>query len=912
MARPTLILSADKQPTAASGTGWSDTSAGGSLLNCLTIGFSAFEAGIGTIGTATGPLDVDMATFTPAADEIIYGLRLRIRNWCIFTSLVASRLQSVPIKVLLTLGGGITTTLFLTAKRLEPSLPPYPNLPPSPSSPAEDLDFDIYTADLPRTAWDLSSFNIKFYLNTQVSGFPPNEGYTLYVGPITYNAYTFIPPSWTPEFSAPFHNRELHGVNQNPRIYFNQGGHYAPGIYVPLYPAGVVTAEPPPDAFRVRQWSAGVQPMQPITKDYGIIRPVRDDGGILVPKLELTNNDGTTPNSNFVGVSPGWLIPISGQYYWEDWDVKTAKNYGVRPQPPTLSISAGTDLNNITVLCHDNLLSQLWTTIVGSVQTSALGPQNPILGADTTITWVAAPANIRTDLVPQLTRQTTSGAISFETPKVPVKFSAAHAASCFFKTSAATTTQLNIRWYQADGTFISSSTVDSDNQTAFTLMQGQATAPANAVWAAVELLTGSVAAGTTLEVHSLFLGRYNGSTIPQHATGGMVWGNIAAEMGSDAGGPFGSLAAGYSYVDEHSPGGTLTQVTTAPRTGTYHLQFITVGTCTLALFSPKCFLPEDFPAGLKISARAYIRSVTTQGLASLGLRFLDVDGQTISDHWGTQALTSTSTYAAYKISNITVPQGAVTYEFLIGLPTGGAITYYIDDISAFYASALPNDGVNCPVNPTTYYPEAGHLGFMVLERQASGPSDWVQIAVQQVDPSVDWVFTDYFKSEGQTVRYRARVYGLQSAQFIEGQLSSVASQTLSIPSATFGWTLWDPTVNYGPVRIDLNADDGSLSVNLMSDQAAFTPVGRTRRVFTKDVQKGQTFALTIDNVSSDVQTFLVQFHKDRRPLILQRRDTAECWYVMLVGDMTVQVQNTSPLRYIVQVKAEEVEVPPIW
>jgi hypothetical protein len=162
-----------------------------------------------------------------------------------------------------------------------------------------------------------------------------------------------------------------------------------------------------------------------------------------------------------------------------------------------------------------------------------------------------------------------------------------------------------------------------------------------------------------------------------------------------------------------------------------------------------------------------------------------------------------------------------------------------------------------------------------------------------------------------TFKYRARVLGLMDGLLHEGQYTSEISLSTSSPGLQ--WTLWDPSDDAnGPLRFDINGDDGSLGFNLQASLAMYAPIGRNRRVLTRDTSKGRQFAFQVELLSAADFALWEIYHVNRDVLILTRTSTGECWSVVISSDMQVLMQNTTPIRYIINVTLEQVDEPPVW
>jgi len=889
---------------------WKDSASALTPTQILS-GSSATEYVFGTkITGAAGPLTLAMSTFTPSASEYVYGLMIQFRAFCSVTipaqewTRIAVPYLSVPIR--LTTTGGVRN-FSIPARNVQGEIgfDVAPLEEPLPTSTLGDTRaFFLYNFDTQIPRWNLAGTN---QLEIFVPPVPPLVDdvevvfrevviYPLVFTPTTYVAYFSPPPHiWDP--TTP-------GVSLS-----SIGGMAKPSVGSTFFQSS--NPSDVPDVVRVVYSDAALAPQEAIIEDFGLIVPRPDDKGLVVPRVDFVNPDSATKPTGYIHMSSGWLSPAMGDYYWSNWSTIKAEQTATRPVVPVLTAVINGDQVDFTGHSCDNLLPALASGVQGTVDVAQIAVGPAVTATVNTLSFTAPyDGTQRTGQVIRVTRNTSIGDITLSWAAVPVQASKVYAATCFFRTSVAATVNFNISWYTSGTAFISTSTVaTSAGSTSRVQLSGTVTTPGTAAYAIVQIVVVAAGIATTFDVDSISFNRYNGASIPAFNAGGYIWGNAANFLGSEK--PLTFTGALHKIESDNPTVGTVTEVTTAPRIGTHHLQYVSTGSSTLVLPAHKFYLPEALPTTI-CSARAWVRSVTTAGRCTLGLRFMDSTGATIHDKWGTvSAMTSTSTYASFKCEGVTIPDGAVAVAFLLGLPTNSAITYYIDSICLQFKSTLTNDGLNTDGYGSNVYPLQGCVSYLVIERQLANSTTWTPILIKQVSPNSDVALSDYVVPEGMTFKYRARVLGLMDGLLHEGQYTSEISLSTSSPGLQ--WTLWDPSDDAnGPLRFDINGDDGSLGFNLQASLAMYAPIGRNRRVLTRDTSKGRQFAFQVELLSAADFALWEIYHVNRDVLILTRTSTGECWSVVISSDMQVLMQNTTPIRYIINVTLEQVDEPPVW
>jgi hypothetical protein len=905
MAKPVTSRSLTLLPTATvANNGW--TASSGILQNIV--------AGTETPGryvySQYGISDTLIFTYgiyTPAGNEHIYGLLVELRGVCCTLGYTLDKFKHlypyVDFQLKITCAQGTKNFTVPMRDIVDVVYPGFSAVvhgaAPESTELGDDRHVFIYAFDKKIREWDLSSVQVTLY--TPIKPQLASSMIGIVKSIKLYGLY-FIPPSYTAEAQLPPHVWDASGLPSSV-----PGGYSKPAVSVSFFDPATKTDIP--DVVRVIHTDRALAPQGTLIQDFGIITPRPSDNGIIVPKVDLVNPDTPARPTGYIHTKCGWLVPATGEYYWTNWSSFHGRAIATRPVAPVLTTVINGDQVDMTGFSCDNLLSPWYTGFRADIIPDPNTHEHPNVIANNTL--VSQPAydtvNQRGDWCFRVTRITSIGAIELLSTLVPVQVGKTYAASCFFRTSVGSSTTLNIQWLNAAGGVISTSVVDTDNQTVRTLMQGTAVAPALAVSAQIRVIVASIAIGATLDVDSISLSRYNGASIPQYNTGGHIWGNAATRLGSEKA----MQGNTHFWMEEETPNiGTVTDVTTAPRTGTHHIQYVTSGSSTLVLPLHRHYLPEAIPPGVVVSARAWVRPTTLAHQCTLGLRFVDTEGDLISEFWGPNAATVVGVYTKFMAEGAVVPVGTAAIFLLVGLPENVAQTFYIDDIGVFYTPTCPADTQDAG-GYVIEAPHAGCLGFYVIERQLANDTTWTPISIQQVNPLVDVAFTDYLVPEGMTFRYRARVLGTMDGRLVEGAYTAEETETTASPGLQ--WTLWDPSSDTkGPLRFDLSASNPMVNETLISALAMYAPVGRNRRVLTKDVSKGRVFALDIDLIDGTQLALWETYHEDRNVLILTRTSTGECWPVVLTSDMQVQIQNTTPVRYLIKVTAEEVDVPSVW
>lgn len=911
MARPKLLKPGTSlTPGSVTANGW--VSSGGTVLSVVQ-GAGGNNYVSGTTGTAFN-LTMNMSAFSPGSTQYLYGIMLEVLGLgCTVGYTLPSQILSIPyipIKCRITCGAGVKVFELqardLTGVVYGTSAPVSHGVVPVAANTGDDKFYFLYAFDNKVTKWDLSGPVVEIWA-PYPAPIKSSGVYVVLKKVQIWPLYMVNPPNLNPPavlLSEPPH---VWSPDGRPATLSGPGGTGKPAVWFPIYePSYEIDV---PDVVRVIHNDDSQPPSGTTETDFGIVTPRPDDRGLVVGRVDLSNPTIGSRAQQYIHCKSGWLVPATGEYYWTDWTTLSARPIANTPVPPGISAVINGDQVDVTVFAANSLLAPFYYGHAGTSAPDIANLEHPTVQASVnTLSFLAAyDTNAqRSDWAFRVTRNTIAGSCDFISHYMPVQTGKTYYASVYFRTSISVATTVFVNWYNSSGTFLSQSNLGNANSTTRTNQQYTVVAPANAAWATLQVQTASVAVGTTMDLDQIVFARYDGVSMKLANAGGYIWGNAAFRVGSAK--PLTGNTV-YWHEDESPADATITEVTTLPRTGTHHISFVHADPATLVVPLFRHYLPEAIPAGTVMSTRCWVRSTPLAGNCTIGLRFIDSVGDIIIEEWGARGLTNTSAYTVFKAENVVVPDNTAAIFFVAAFsPTSD--TQYIDDIGVFFTATCPGDNIPTPGH-VTGAPYPGFLGYLVIERQLANSTTWTPIAISQVNPNVDWVYSDYTVPEGMSFKYRARVLGTMDGYLVEGQYSAEETETTTSPGLQ--WTLWDPSSDAkGPLRFDIEGSSGEFEQTLLASLAMYTPVGRNRRVLTKDVSKGRVFNFTVDLIDSTQLTLWETYHTDRNVLILTRTSTGECWSVVITSDLKIHVHNTTPARYTIDIQLEEVDVPAVW
>jgi hypothetical protein len=254
--------------------------------------------------------------------------------------------------------------------------------------------------------------------------------------------------------------------------------------------------------------------------------------------------------------------------------------------------------------------------------------------------------------------------------------------------------------------------------------------------------------------------------------------------------------------------------------GSSSLSMTATGAGTMSARTGAYPIPTD---GQQVSARAEFRPDASLRTVTVGLRWLDSTGATISTTTGTGATEVTATWTAATVTG-TPPANATQAQVIVTVQSAAsAEVHYVDKI------ALHNGA-------TSYWSPGGLYDSQIIlvERSTDGGDTWEAIDTADAgNPEQAAFVTDYAAERDATNAYRARVIGYSGE-------SAVASPF------TTGAAAWVP--NDGKWWIKADGDEdltiggalvlGPVTVTREQNGGVFRPLGRSTPIVVTGDQYG--------------------------------------------------------------------------
>jgi hypothetical protein len=507
-----------------------------------------------------------------------------------------------------------------------------------------------------------------------------------------------------------------------------------------------------------------------------------------------------------------------------------------------------------------------------------------------------------------------------------------YAFQCFVRAVGApvASIQLAITWFTSIGGFISTSTsvvFTNESNSVWTLMGFAANAPATAQYAVCDVIFNGTTVGQNHLAANPSLranvgsGSLIDSSLPYPGAG--FYGN-AFDAGASTGldvGPSGvkpEIAGdmvGVNLVgsssDKANRGSTSWKYTRGV-TGQFWMKW------PGAAENGKAFYVRPstkfvYYGALSVSLGA---GVATQTMYA-AIQFWDANFQLVRTVVSASASVTNAAWTRFTVTGAVPTTDSVYATLTLSCTSSGTVSdpFYVDDLVF-----KQDDGVNAfSIGNSSIVPGTSAYQTdteMYVERSTDGGKTWnpVRSTYAQPGTGVDQVFTgnDYEVMGGQTVSYRAYVISYQTNQALQSAYSTPV--TIVVPNTTDPvlarrWWFRDP---YDPTdNMPFDILEGGLQINYPEDQALFNPIGRNRKVVVAGAVKGAEFSLTLDFLSDTEYNSFMALRGKQRVLLMQRSWSLEQWYVKLGNSVTVDEENTTPVRRSVKLEAVEVDVPAV-
>lgn len=656
------------------------------------------------------------------------------------------------------------------------------------------------------------------------------------------------------------------------------------------------------------------------------------------------------------------------QYYWGAWlgsnaddsiarilgTSSSAPNYGPLFKPPvkpklTATLELGNNRTKLDIQGFDNLVADrasgtfVCTTTPGNQLAYLPSSGGTLLQVQST----AASANTNWGgCLMQLTKTLAIGDYVLTYPSkgypsgpntaveaMPVVANQLYAAGAWVATAVTgRTVNLKVIFYSAAGAVLSTTTVaTATDSTTYQYLSGTVTSPAGAVSAQLQLQVVGCAINEVHYTNGWVLRPHDATYVPAlvtdtcmpgyHGGNWIAFNNDGSETSWLAESRGYSASFGVTISLNDSGNGRLSggRAFKATRVGNSNVGTVRVYTADgFAVYSmASSFLPK-LPMSIPLTVSAWVKSATTPlDGAAIGLEFYDKDNVLLSSAMGSPLANTTTTYQKVTCSVAATPARAAYYKVVCSIGKGAAgEIYYWDDfalypdasLSIYMESAACTDSASLNQRNVSEVNAPG--SFYIIERQI-GSGAWNAVKIGQLSfyGQTATVY-DNLVPYGTTINYRAYVYGQVDGEYVKSAASTTQSVTQAAES-TNRWMLWDPELTTGPLRFDMNASN-DFGVLRDHDVSVFKPLGRPNSIVVSDQLRGREFSLQpVDSMSSAELDTLATWVANGRQLWLVRQWTGEWWSVRLRGPLRWTEQNTQPVRYLIEVEAEEIDVPQV-
>jgi hypothetical protein len=651
-----------------------------------------------------------------------------------------------------------------------------------------------------------------------------------------------------------------------------------------------------------------------------------------------------------------WVRLPSAPYRWAQWTPIAAAAYPSAwgsPRAPKITVTDQLTASrriSLTVVGQDNLLSSLLTdSPVPSVQTFNGSWKDP--SGVVTISRPVDPSltlsfqNQTSQLWWSIKRGTTGTAsmqaMDTTDPStkntIPVTAARVYACCCWAIMKAGSTSRtmrFEVDWYNAAGTLISTTTTSTTTvPVAFSapvLCTQTVTAPALSVTANFRLAGLAMTSADEMCFQGITFRPYDNADGNTPSAGGFGPGNklsLAGDVTAIEGG--GSVAAALTH--NMISGGFVTTVGGHSGTGAWLYSVVdltnesawvqwpdqwsieggfTIDPRRAQANSLGAFLP------CTLSASIWLRAATTSGReARVGIVWQDVTGKELQVNWGAKINPTTGGWIQAKCENATGPKEAVYASLRVAFDaTPASEGFYFDDMSLCASTTAVDPFMIGWREIDTDRPDS-HQTFWQFQRQDGAGTAWKDIPYLQ--GQYDWkqaspaTIYDYAAPYGVQVSYRARTISAVGVGIIRyGDWSPVVSVTTSTTAVGGRWHLVDPITPANNLDIDLTGEKG-WPWTRVEDQAVFEPVARSTPIILADVVRSKTFDFSVDFLVPAEFNLFMALANAQRTLLLRRPWTGEQWWIRIGPKVEVIEQSTTPIRYIVDATAREVDVPTV-
>jgi hypothetical protein len=595
----------------------------------------------------------------------------------------------------------------------------------------------------------------------------------------------------------------------------------------------------------------------------------------------------------------------------------------------------------IDVYTQDNMLRRGESLDINGLAAYNWFPQD----ANTTLAEVAAGSPFFGANVIRMTRNTSTGDALMQTDYGgatvssvqstwlrPVVAGRTYAAFANVKSAAtARTARVEVDWFNASGTFLSTSNVGSitTSTTLWKVIGGSVVAPANAAFMRMGV---RVLAAIATEQHYVLLPIFrpydNGDAITDGAlhpagAGFSSLGNILS--GIDSSGELnGGLAYNSDWINQSSfptSGATVFRqgarswLSTSVAAGNTHflwsrLQKV-VGQNRYGLIMASRL------AGNTFYVQGWARADAVAGLqAFAGIQFYDASNNQIGTVYGSLVTTNTSTFVKIDCLGV-APTNAVYVSPIFGfIATGVTQSMWFDTMGL-------HQTVNAPWNPGGVNEAASGVEtnndtmqrVLKVERSDDSGVTWRKVRniwyappTGTSEPQTITAY-DYEVVNGRQAQYRAStvawyMYDEFQSDFYTASITPAATTSGTDPKR---WWLKDPLDPTKSMQVDLLQD--SFHYKETEAQAMYDPLGRNRNIIVADVVYGKEITATLDFLVEAEYDAFTALRRSQRTLLLQRPWNNDSWFVRIRDAIEVNEFNTTPIRYQIDLEMVEVDVP---
>lgn len=699
-------------------------------------------------------------------------------------------------------------------------------------------------------------------------------------------------------------------------------------------------------------WDSGVVLTTSITPS-GKIGINLTPGTQYVICLKLGAVTGWTKNANEIGGAPPSYVTNDVWYQSGTLvisPIAPARPYMVLTDQPN-NVTGGPRVQ-IDLTSQDNELSLGQYSMLNAINLANAG-QWFGFDANTTPVKAAAGAPLLGTNVIQVTRNTSTGdavvnshyggaTVNGVVSQQLLPVVAGHTYAAFAQVKSAATSRTSVvmvDWFDSTGTFLSTTSFTgvATSTSAWKFSGGSVAAPANSAFARMSVKFQSAIATEVHYFHvPVFRPLDNGDTISTdgviHPAGAgfRATGNKLNAFDADSETITGSSGGGSVYKNCNGINSTAATARTGSRTLRQAAPL-----AQASIFRKNYQTPGsggDYPYPLAPNATTiyvsgYAKHVTVNSvLAFVGIQWFSsttlvpaglTGSSFISQQLSASVSTNTSTYTQVN-GTFTVPPGAVSYLPMWGyVATGTTQNMDWDDLQVSdVASPYSFGGINDVAYGTAPYSDNDQYArcFMV-EKSADGGVTWrtvrgaSKVPLTGVSEPQTLTVWDYEIMAGVAYQYRASTFGYyQDYEFAQPTYYTANVTPALTTSGTNPrrWWLKDPLDPTKSMQVDILED--ALVYDEAEAQTQYEPLGHNRYLIIADVVYGKLFTVTFDFIDPTEYANFKTLRNSQRVLLLQRQWNGDQWYVRLGPSVKVSEENTTPVRYLVDTTAIEVDV----